>query len=114
MKDCIFCGISAGTIPANILYQDDNILVFDDINPQAPYHKIIIPRTHISSLNDVNPDNATVVGEMVKTAANIAKNLKIANEGYRVVFNCNAHGGQTVFHIHAHLLGGRQMIWPPG
>lgn len=114
MTDCLFCKIASGEIPANIIYQDEEIVAFDDINPQAVHHKVIIPRKHIATLNDISRDDNALVGRMVETAANIAKSLDIADHGYRVVMNCNRGGGQTVFHIHLHLLGGRQMIWPPG
>lgn len=114
MTNCLFCKIASGDIPATILYQDDLVVAFDDINPQAPIHKIIIPRKHIATLNDVTNQEASLVGHMLHTASNLAKQLNIADKGYRVLMNCNSHGGQTVFHIHAHLLGGRQMTWPPG
>lgn len=114
MTNCLFCKIAAGEIPATMLYQDDHVVAFDDINPQAPIHKIIIPRQHIATLNEVTTNDASIVGHMLHTAANLAKQLNIAEDGYRVLMNCNGHGGQTVFHIHAHLLGGRQMTWPPG
>lgn len=112
---CLFCNIAAGEVNAKILYQDELIVAFDDIHPQAPFHKIIIPRRHISSLNDVQSlEDSHLLGHMMKTSVELAQQLKIAEQGYRVVMNCNADGGQTVFHIHLHLLGGRQMIWPPG
>jgi histidine triad (HIT) family protein len=114
MHDCLFCKIANGTIPANIIYQDDDVLAFDDIGPQAPHHKIIIPRKHIATLNDLGNEDTTLVGQMVQTGKSLAKTLGIADQGYRLVMNCNPQGGQTVFHIHLHLLGGRQMIWPPG
>lgn len=112
--DCLFCKIASGAIPAKIAYQDDQVVAFDDINPQAPYHKVIIPRKHIATLNDANDEDQPLLGHMAKTAANLAKTLNIAESGYRVVMNCNKGAGQTVFHIHFHLLGGRQMTWPPG
>lgn len=112
--DCLFCKIASGEIPAKLIYQDDQIVAFDDIYPQAPQHKIIIPRKHIATLNDLDAQDAGLAGLMVKQATLLAKQLKIADEGYRLVMNCNAQGGQTVFHIHIHLLGGRQMTWPPG
>ncbi len=114
MKDCLFCKIAKGEIPAKILHQDDRIVAFDDINPQALYHKIIIPRKHIATVNDLHAEDADLVGQMVLSAANLAKELNIAEPGYRLVMNCNPGGGQTVYHIHIHLLGGRQMAWPPG
>jgi len=112
--DCLFCKIAKAEIPANIIYQDDLIVAFDDINPQAPQHKIIIPRKHIASLNDVQTEDNGLIGHIINKATQLAKQLNIASDGYRLVMNCNTHGGQTVFHIHAHLLGGRQMHWPPG
>jgi histidine triad (HIT) family protein len=112
--DCLFCKIANGAIPANIIYRDDLVVAFDDISPQAPHHKLIIPQKHIATLNDLHGDDSDIVGHMVQTGAMLAKQLNVANEGYRVVFNCNAGAGQTVFHIHAHLLGGRQLTWPPG
>lgn len=112
--DCLFCKIANGTIPANILYRDEKVVVFDDINPQAPHHKIIIPHEHISTINDTVPANNELIGHMVTIAAKIAAQLGIAPDGYRLVFNCNAGAGQSVFHIHLHLLGGRRMAWPPG
>lgn len=114
MADCLFCKIAAGEIPAKIIHQDDQIVAFDDINPQAPQHKIIISRKHISNLNELNDDDSNLIGKMVQSAVNLAKKLNIADHGYRLVMNCNSGGGQTVFHIHVHLLGGRSMTWPPG
>lgn len=112
--DCLFCKIAAGEIPANIIYHDDAIVAFDDISPQAPQHKIIIPRAHIATLNDLQNDHQAIIGQMVQTATQLASKLGIAEQGYRLVMNCNADGGQTVFHIHLHLIGGRAMHWPPG
>ncbi len=112
--DCLFCKIAKGEIPANIIYQDDQVVAFDDISPQAPQHKIIIPRKHIATLNDLQTDDTSLIGHMVQSAVKLAKQLGIAEQGYRLVNNCNAGAGQTVFHIHMHLLGGRQMTWPPG
>ena len=112
--DCLFCKIAKGDIPASIIYQDDQIVAFDDINPQAQHHKIIIPRKHIATLNDLREEDRTLVGQMMYSAAQLAKKLGIADDGYRIVANCNAGAGQTVFHIHFHLLGGRQFRWPPG
>jgi histidine triad (HIT) family protein len=112
--DCLFCKIASGEIPANIAYRDDLIVVFHDINPQAPHHLLIVPVNHISTLNDLRGEDKELVGHIVQSGALLAKELGIANEGYRIVFNCNAGAGQSVFHIHAHLLGGRQMTWPPG
>ena len=112
--ECLFCKVVNGTLPVKIIYQDDMVVAFDDINPQAPHHKLIIPKKHISTLNDLSTDDNELVGHMLQTAKKLATELKIDNEGYRVVMNCNAGAGQTVFHIHMHLLGGRQMAWPPG
>jgi histidine triad (HIT) family protein len=112
--DCLFCKIIAGEIPAKILYQDDQVVVIDDINGQAPHHKLILPREHIATLNDLQPVNNELVGHMFQTAKKIAKDAGVADAGYRVVMNCNKGAGQSVFHIHLHLLGGREFNWPPG
>lgn len=112
--DCLFCKIAKGEIPAKVVYKDELVMVFDDINPQAPHHKVIIPLKHINTLNDLHQEDSELVGHMVQSAARIAKQLNIADDGFRVVLNCNAGAGQSVFHIHAHLLGGRRMAWPPG
>ena len=114
MTDCLFCRIASGEIPASIVYQDERVVAFRDINPQAPVHVLLIPRRHIGTLNDLSPDDDGIVGEMVRRAAAIAGELGLSERGYRTVFNCNADAGQTVFHIHLHLLGGRKMAWPPG
>lgn len=112
--NCIFCKIAAKEIPANIVYSNDHVIAFDDLHPQAPHHKVIIPRKHIATLNDLTSDDTLLMGHMIQAAKDLAKQLNIAEDGYRVVINCNAGGGQTVFHIHLHLLGGRSMKWPPG
>ncbi len=114
MTACLFCDILSKKVPANIIYSDDLAIAFDDINPQAPQHKIIIPRKHIPTLNDATAEDSALLGHLLLTAATLAKQLNIADTGYRVVNNCNAGAGQTVFHLHVHLLGGRQFIWPPG
>ena len=114
MTDCLFCKIVAGEIPAEIIYEDDRVLAFRDISPQAPTHALVIPRKHIATLNDLQPDDAELVGQMLLAAKAIAAKDGIADDGYRTVFNCNAGAGQTVFHIHLHVLGGRPMNWPPG
>ena len=114
MADCLFCRIVAGEIPATIVYQNDHVVAFKDITPQAPTHVLVVPRRHIASLNDLAADDDALVGEMVRSAAAIAKDNGHAAGGYRTVFNCNADAGQTVFHLHLHLLGGRKMTWPPG
>ena len=114
MSDCLFCKIVNGQIPASIVYQDDRLVAFKDINPQAPMHVLVIPRRHVSSLNDLTVDDDGLVGEMVRRAAAIAREHGHADRGFRTVFNCNADAGQTVFHIHLHVLGGRTLTWPPG
>lgn len=112
--DCIFCNIAAGITPASVIYQDEQVIAFNDLRPQAPHHKLIIPRKHIATLNDLTPDDNIVAGQLLQTASKIAKELGFAEAGYRVVMNCNADGGQEVFHIHLHLLAGRAFSWPPG
>lgn len=112
--DCLFCKIIAGSIPSTTLFEDDRITVFDDIHPQAPFHKLIIPKQHIATINDLDQSNIGLIGHMVYTAKELANSLQFADNGYRLVFNCNPDGGQEVYHIHLHLLGGRQMHWPPG
>ena len=112
--DCLFCKIASGDIPATIVYDDDQLLAFEDVNPQAPFHVLVIPRRHISTLNDIQETDAALVGTLITCAAQIAKNQGHAQDGYRTVFNCNRGAGQTVFHIHLHLLAGRNMTWPPG
>ena len=114
MPDCLFCKIVAGDIPAAIVHRDEHFVAFKDINPQAPLHVLIIPRRHIASLNDLGPEDDGLVGEMVRRAAAIAREHGVADRGYRTVFNCNADAGQSVFHIHLHVLGGRGLSWPPG
>ena len=114
MTDCLFCRLIAGETPANIVHQNDHVVAFKDITPQAPTHVLVVPRCHIASLNDLSPADDALIGEMIRTAANIAKEEGHADRGYRTVFNCNADAGQTVFHVHLHLLGGRKMAWPPG
>jgi histidine triad (HIT) family protein len=112
--DCLFCKIINGSIPATIAYQDDIVTAFDDINPQAPCHKLIVPHKHIATLNDLQEEDNDILSHMIQTAKKLAAKLNLADDGYRLVMNCNAGAGQTVFHIHLHLLGGRQMTWPPG
>ena len=110
---CLFCNIVDKQIPADIVYEDDLVLAFRDINPQAPNHLLVIPKKHIATLNDASPEDAEIVGHMSLTAAKLAKQLGFADSGYRTVMNCNEHGGQTVYHIHLHLLGGKALGWPP-
>jgi histidine triad (HIT) family protein len=112
--DCLFCKIAAGDIPAKVVYRDDEIVAFEDINPQAPTHLLIIPQKHIATLNDLHDEDSDLAGSIVQKAAMLAKQIGIADDGYRLVFNTNPGAGQSVFHIHAHLLGGRQLTWPPG
>jgi histidine triad (HIT) family protein len=114
MSDCLFCKIVSGEIQGNVVFEDDNLIAFRDINPQAATHVLIVPRRHIASLNELGPGDDDLVGEMVRRAAAIAREEGHADRGYRTVFNCNADAGQTVFHIHLHLLGGRRFAWPPG
>ena len=114
MTDCLFCKIIGGQIPGRFVYQDDQLVAITDINPQAPLHALIIPRKHIATLNDLDPADDTLVGSMNRAAAALAKAHGYAERGYRTVFNCNREAGQTVFHIHLHLLAGRGLGWPPG
>jgi histidine triad (HIT) family protein len=113
-EDCLFCKILSGDIPADVIYESDTAIAFRDINPKAPTHVLIIPRRHISTINDIGEDDQEVVGSLYLAAKAIAAEEGFADEGYRAVMNCNAGAGQTVFHIHLHLLGGRQLTWPPG
>ncbi|QXM06198.1 histidine triad nucleotide-binding protein [Crassaminicella indica] len=113
MKDCIFCKIIAKEIPSKVVYEDDYIMAFHDIEPQAPTHVVIIPKEHIASLNDLSDEHNNLIGHIFLSIKNIANTLGL-KEGYRVVSNCGDLGGQTVDHIHFHLLGGRQLQWPPG
>ena len=114
MPDCLFCKVINREIPAAIVYEDERVLAFNDINPQAPTHVLIVPKAHIGTLNDLSAKDDQIVGELVRRAAAIAKDRGISEGGFRTVFNTNRHAGQTVFHIHLHLLGGRSMQWPPG
>jgi histidine triad (HIT) family protein len=104
----------SGQIKPNTVYEDDDVLAFKDINPQAPVHVLVIPKKHTATLNDLKPADAVLVGKLLLTAARIARDSGIAGSGYRAVLNCNADAGQSVFHVHLHLLGGRVMHWPPG
>ncbi|PYR63514.1 MAG: histidine triad nucleotide-binding protein [Acidobacteria bacterium] len=114
MSDCLFCQIISRDIQASIVYEDERILAFNDINPQAPTHVLVVPKRHIATLNDLSAGDDQIVGELVRRAAAIAKAKGISAGGFRTVFNTNREAGQTVFHIHLHLLGGRSMHWPPG
>jgi histidine triad (HIT) family protein len=111
--DCLFCKIVAGEIPARKLYEDDRIIAFHDIDPKAPVHFLVIPKKHISTLNDLSEADTALAGHILITAQRLAKEQG-CDEGFRVVMNCNELGGQTVYHIHMHVLGQRQMAWPPG
>jgi len=112
--DCLFCKIVAGAIPASKLHEDDDVIAFRDLHPQAPTHFLVIPRRHLTSLNDVQPDDAQLIGKLFVVAKLLAEKDGIAENGYRTVFNTGSDGGQTVHHLHLHVLGGRQMSWPPG
>lgn len=111
--DCLFCKIAEGKIPAKKIYEDDQVIAFNDINPQAPVHFLVIPKRHIVCLSDLTEDDRALVGHMVFAAQKVAREQGCDN-GFRTVFNCNEDGGQTVYHIHLHVLGKRQMTWPPG
>lgn len=112
--NCLFCKMVSGAIQPNVVYQNDKVLAFRDINPQAPTHVLIVPKKHIATLNDLGDEDEGTVGALLVAARRIAKDLGVADAGYRVVMNTNIAAGQSVFHIHLHLLGGRQMTWPPG
>ncbi len=114
MSNCLFCKIVNREIPAAVVYEDDRVLAFNDINPQAPSHVLVVPKRHLASLNDLQPEDDALVGEVVRRAAAIASERGLAASGFRTTFNTGRDGGQTVFHIHLHLLGGRAMTWPPG
>ncbi|WP_291560394.1 MULTISPECIES: histidine triad nucleotide-binding protein [unclassified Clostridium] len=114
MSDCIFCKIINGEIPCNKVYEDDKVLAFKDINPEAPIHILLIPKIHIASINDLNHQNSHLISHIFLTIQNIAKELGIDESGYRVVTNTGKDGGQTVNHIHFHILAGRNLKWPPG
>jgi len=112
VSDCLFCRVARGELPATVVKRNDRLLAFRDINPQAPVHLLVIPSQHVASLDQA--DDPTLLGEMLRFAAEVAREAGIAGPGYRVVVNTNAHGGQTVAHLHLHVLGGRPMTWPPG
>lgn len=114
MADCLFCKVIAREIPAQLIHDDPELVAFQDINPQAPLHALIVPRRHIATLNDLQPGDDGLVGSMFRVAAALAKEHGFAERGYRTVFNCNREAGQSVFHIHLHVLGGRALTWPPG
>ncbi|MFZ5466456.1 MAG: histidine triad nucleotide-binding protein [Pseudomonadota bacterium] len=114
MAETIFSKIIRKEIPAQIVHEDDEVLAFRDINPQAPVHILIIPKKPIATLNDLQPEDAPLIGKLYLVARQLASEMGFAEDGYRTVFNCNRHGGQEVYHLHLHLLAGRQMTWPPG
>ncbi len=111
---CLFCKIIAGEIPSKKVYEDDDIFAFEDINPTAPVHILVIPKKHIETLNDIKEEDEKLIGKIYTKISEIAKEKGIAEDGYRVISNCNKNGGQEVFHIHFHLLGGRKLLWPAG
>ena len=112
--DCLFCKIIAGDIPSNKVYSDDEIYAFHDISPAAPTHILVIPKKHISAVNEANPEDQGLLGHLMLKSNEVAKQHGLAEEGFRYVINTGSHGGQTVFHLHLHILGGRRMSWPPG
>ena len=114
VQDCLFCKIVDGGIPADIVYENDSLVAFRDINPKAPTHILLIPRRHVATMNDLQDGDESLVGDLFLTAARLAADEGLADDGYRVVMNCNEAAGQSVFHIHLHLMGGRTMTWPPG
>jgi len=112
--DCLFCKIVNKEIETKIVFQDDDILGFNDVSPQAPVHVLFIPKKHISTLNDFSDDDAIIAGKLILAARHYAAEIGVADDGYRLVMNCNNDGGQSVYHIHCHFLAGRQLQWPPG
>jgi len=114
MADCLFCKMVAGEIKPDSVFEDDELLAFRDVNPQAPMHVLVIPKTHIPTVNDLTPEHTGLVGRMYLAAQKIAADEGVAEPGYRLVMNCNSEAGQSVYHIHLHVLGGRPMAWPPG
>lgn len=114
MSDCLFCKIRDGEMPCDMVYESDDVMAFRDVNPQAPTHILVVPRKHISTVNDLKEKDKNIVGDMFLAAKKIAADEGIEEDGYRLVVNCNSKAGQTVFHIHMHLIGGRVMTWPPG
>ena len=114
MGDCLFCKISAGDIPADVVFEDDDLIAFRDIHPQAPTHILIVPRKHLATLLDAEPDDTALLGKLQATAIDLARSEGLADDGFRLVMNTLSQAGQSVFHIHLHLLGGRAFSWPPG
>ena len=111
---CIFCKIRDGEIPATVVMQDEHCLVFEDINPAAPIHLLVIPREHIETLNQLSPEHDTLIGHLIRTGAQAAAERGVSGTGFRTVINCNKDAGQEVFHLHVHVIGGRKLSWPPG
>ncbi len=114
IMDCLFCKIIEKKIPSNIIFEDEKVIAFEDVTPQAPVHVLVVPKKHISTVLEIDPEDNTLVGHMIQVAGNISRDRNIADRGFRLVMNCNSEAGQTVFHIHLHMLGGRPMLWPPG
>lgn len=114
MKDCLFCRIIAGEIPSQKVYEDERVLAFKDINPVAPVHFLVVPKQHLGSLSDAGEAELSLLGHLQLVAVQLARQAGIAQGGYRVIINCGPDGGQTIYHLHLHLLGGREMRWPPG
>jgi histidine triad (HIT) family protein len=111
---CLFCDIVAGRLASKKAYEDDSVLAFHDINPQAPVHVLVIPKKHVTSLLDLSPEDDALVGTLVRTARDLARQLELGERGFRLVLNCGADAGYSVYHVHLHLLGGRALGWPPG
>ena len=114
MSNCLFCKIASKETDTELVYEDNKVVAFEDIDPKAPVHLLIVPKKHISTLNEVDINEKKLIGHVYQVASALAEKYEIAEDGYRIVSNCNEEGGQTVFHIHFHLLGGRQLQWPPG
>ena len=114
MSECLFCGIIEGKIKGDIVYQDDSVVAFKDVGPKAPVHILIVPRKHIATVLDLGPSDGALIGDIFRVAAKLAAEQGIAQKGFRVVVKCGSDAGQTVFHLHYHLLGGRHLSWPPG
>lgn len=114
MSDCIFCKIAKGEIPSDIIYQDDKVIAFNDIDPQSPVHFLVIPKEHIPSIQYIDEENVSIISHIVLVINEIAKEKGLGKDGFRIVNNCGEYGGQTVGHLHFHVLGGRHLLWPPG
>lgn len=114
MTDCIFCKIATKTISSELIFENEALVAFHDIEPQAPYHILIIPKKHVATINDVTSEDSALLSQLLFTAKDLAQQFDLAESGYRILINCNQDGGQTVYHLHVHLLGGRSLHWPPG